>query len=237
MKNSGYKIVDDINSPDFGDKNLGFIQQTIRNGRRLSTASAYLEPHRNRNNLHIITNSTATKILFEDKTHPKRATGVEFHKEDKIFKVEATKEVIVSAGAIASPQLLMLSEIGVKSHLESLDIHVIEDLPVGDNFHDGFQTWFNIKSNFELDKPVKNLLTVDNMYQFYTSGTGPLSVLNMHLSSFNTKFNNRTEWPDASIKSSSYLISDGQNLIQDMDIGIQILKPQSRGDLIYITGL
>ncbi|HEY6437670.1 MAG TPA: GMC family oxidoreductase N-terminal domain-containing protein, partial [Ignavibacteriaceae bacterium] len=134
MKNSGYKMVDDINSPDFGDKNIGLIQQTIHNGRRLSTASAYLEPNRNRQNLHIITNSTATKILFDDKTHPKRATGVEFYKDGKTFKVEATKEVILSAGAIASPQLLMLSGIGVKSHLESLGIQVIEDLPVGDNF-------------------------------------------------------------------------------------------------------
>jgi choline dehydrogenase len=236
MKNSGYKIVDDINSPDFGDKNVGFIQQTIHNGRRLSTARAYLEPNRNRENLHIITNSTATKILFENKTHPKRATGVEFYKDGKTFKVEATKEVIISAGAIASPQLLMLSGIGVKSHLESLGIQVIEDLPVGDNFHDAFQTWFNVRSgNFEFNKPLKKLLTVENMYEFYASGTGPLSIMNTHLSSFNTKFNNRTEWPDASIRSSSYWISDGQNIIQDMDIGIQILKPQSRGNSMHIN--
>jgi choline dehydrogenase-like flavoprotein len=190
MKNSGYKIVEDINSPDFGDKNIGFIQQTIHNGRRLSTARTYLEPHRNRENLHIITNSTATKILFDDKTHPKRATGVEFHKNGTTFKVQATKEVILSAGAIASPQILMLSGIGVKSHLESLGIHVIEDLPVGDNFHDGFQAWFNVRSHLDFDKRIKNLLTVDIMYELYTSGTGPLSLFNMLYSSFNTNNNN-----------------------------------------------
>jgi choline dehydrogenase-like flavoprotein len=237
MKNSGYKMVDDINSPDFGDKNIGLIQQTIHNGRRLSTASAYLEPHRNRENLHIITNSTATKILFDDKTHPKRATGVEFYKDGKTFKVEATKEVILSAGAIASPQLLMLSGIGVKSHLESLGIQVIEDLPVGDNFHDGIQAWFNVMPDFDSDKGVENLLTMENMYEFYTSGTGPLSVMNSDLALFNTKYNNRTEWPDAAIRSSRYWISDGQNLIQDMDLGITILKPQSRGNSYKIKSI
>jgi choline dehydrogenase len=111
LKDCGYKIVDDINNPDFGDKNVGMIQQAIHNDRRLSTASAYLEPHRNRKNLHIIINSTATKILFEDNTHHKRATGVEFHKDGKTFKFQVSKEVIVSAGAIASQQLLILSGI------------------------------------------------------------------------------------------------------------------------------
>ncbi|HEY6435975.1 MAG TPA: GMC family oxidoreductase N-terminal domain-containing protein, partial [Ignavibacteriaceae bacterium] len=239
LKKYGYKVVDDINNPDFGDKNVGMIQQTIHNGRRLSTSSAYLEPNRNRQNLHIITNSTATKILFEDNTHHKRATGVEFHKDGKTFKVEVSKEVIVSAGAIASPQLLMLSGIGVKSHLESLGIQVIEDLPVGDNFHDGIQTYFNVKSHPSQDlsdeKGIKNLLTVDNMYEFYKSGTGPLSVFNSHTASFNTKYNNRTEWPDAAFKSTMNIISDGQNLIQNLDIGIQILKPQCRGNLKHIN--
>jgi choline dehydrogenase-like flavoprotein len=150
--------------------------------------------------------------------------------------VEVSKEVIVSAGAIASPQLLMLSGIGIKSHLESLGIQVIEDLPVGDNFHDGIQAYFNVKSHPFPDarNGIKNLLTVDHMYEFYKSGTGPLSVMNMHTASFNTKFNNRTEWPDAAVKSSMNIISDGQNLIDNLDIGIQILKPQSRRNLMHI---
>jgi choline dehydrogenase-like flavoprotein len=111
--------------------------------------------------------------LFVDKTHPKSATGVEFHKNGTTFKVNATKEVILSADAIASSQLLMLSEIGVKSHLKSLGIQVIEDLPVGHNFHDGFQVWFSFRPNFGSNKGVKNLLIVEKMYEFYTSGTGP----------------------------------------------------------------
>ena len=233
LEKAGYKIMDDINNPDFGDKNVGMIQQTIYNGRRLSTSSAYLEPHVNRKNLHIITNSTVSKVLFEDRVHHKRATGVEFYRNGIAHKVHANREIILSAGAIASPQILMLSGIGIKSHLESLGIHLIEDLPVGDNLHDGIVTYFNVKSQETTEKDrniqLRNLLTVDNMYEFYTSGTGPLSVLNRHTASFNTKSNNNTQWPDAAIKSSMNLLSDGKNIIQNMDVGIQILKPQSRG--------
>jgi choline dehydrogenase-like flavoprotein len=74
--------------------------------------------------------------------------------------------VILSADAIASPQLLMLSEIGVKSHLKSLGIQVIEDLPVGDNFHDGFQVWFSFRPNFGSNIGVKNLLIVKRCMNF-----------------------------------------------------------------------
>jgi len=237
LENSGYKIMDDINHPDFGDKNVGMIQQTIRNGRRQSTSSAYLEPHRDRKNLNIITNSTATKILFEDIIHNKRATGVEYLKDGKLYKVHVNREVIVSAGTIASPQLLMLSGIGVRSHLESLCTHVIEDLPVGNNLHDGLQAYFNVKSEpligINSEKGLRNLLTLDHLYEFYTSGTGPLSVINLHTAPFNTKYNNRTEWPDAAIKSTMNLLSDGENLIEDMYVGIQILRPQSRGKFFF----
>jgi hypothetical protein len=61
--------------------------------------------------------------------------------------------------------------------------------------------------------------------------------MNNHLALFNTKYNNRNEWPDAAFKSSSYLLSNGQNLIQDMDLGIAILKPQSRGNSCKFTSI
>ncbi len=92
LENCGYKVVDDINNPDFGDKNVGMIQQTIHNGRRLSTASAYLEPNRNRKNLHIITNSTATKILFEDILITKERLESSFIETVKHLKLRSAKK-------------------------------------------------------------------------------------------------------------------------------------------------
>lgn len=78
--------------------------------------------------------SQVTKILVDPVS--KRAYGVEFVKNKRRYYVLARKEVILSAGAINSPQLLMLSGIGPKNHLKSLDIPVIKDLPVGDNLQD-----------------------------------------------------------------------------------------------------
>jgi choline dehydrogenase len=81
-------------------------QRTIRDGKRCSVAKAYLEPVVSRPNLHIIGSAYVTKILFDDK---KRATGVEFDRNYKSYVVNASKEIILSAGSINSPKILMLS--------------------------------------------------------------------------------------------------------------------------------
>lgn len=97
------------NDPN-GEQMLGFsqVQATMRNGRRCTAAKAYIQPIINkRPNLHISTRSWVTKILIDPKT--KTAYGVEFLHNRKKYRVNATKEVILSAGSIASPQLLMLS--------------------------------------------------------------------------------------------------------------------------------
>lgn len=119
-----------VNDPN-GESLLGFshAQATTRNGRRCSAAKAFLRPIFHRPNLHISINSRVTKILIELKT--KTAYGVEFIKNRKVYRVKVRKEVILSAGSIASPQILMLSGIGPREHLEQLGIPVIQDLRVG----------------------------------------------------------------------------------------------------------
>jgi len=113
-----------------GEHQTGFMiaQGTIRRGSRCSTAKAFLRPARLRKNLHIAMYAQATKILIHPKL--KRAYGVEFVRDNKIFRIRASKEVIVSGGAVNSPQLLMLSGIGPKEHLEELGIPVIQDSKV-----------------------------------------------------------------------------------------------------------
>lgn len=114
-----------------GEFQTGFMiaQGTIRRGSRCSTAKAFLRPVRLRRNLHVAMNAHVTKIVF-DQTKS-RATGVEFTRNGKRYRIFARKEVIMSAGAINTPQILMLSGIGPKAHLEEMGIPVIRDLPVG----------------------------------------------------------------------------------------------------------
>lgn len=121
-----------------GAEQSGFmlVQTTMRRGSRCSTSKAFLRPVRLRENLHIAKFAHATRVLIDSKT--KRTYGVEFVRENKRQIVFAKKEVILSAGAINSPQLLMLSGIGPAAHLAEFKIPVISDLPVGDNLQVSF---------------------------------------------------------------------------------------------------
>ena len=110
------------------------IQSTTRSGARCSTAKAFLRPVRHRSNLHISMNSRVLKIIIDPKS--KQATGVRFEKKGKIYEIGVTKEVILSGGAINSPQILMLSGVGPASHLNSFGINVLADLQVGSNLQD-----------------------------------------------------------------------------------------------------
>ena len=110
-------------------------QGTIRRGSRCSTSKAFLRPVRNRKNLHISMNSRVLKVVIDPDT--KVATEVQFEKGGKMYFVKAKKEIILSAGSIATPQILMLSGVGPADHLAEIGISpVIADLPVGENMHD-----------------------------------------------------------------------------------------------------
>src|SRR5690349_12505347 len=109
-------------------------QGTIRRGSRCSTAKAFIRPARLRDNLHIALFSHVTKILIDPIS--KIAFGVEFLRDGKMHYVRATKEVILSAGAVNSPQILMLSGIGPKAELAKHRIPIIREAAVGENLQD-----------------------------------------------------------------------------------------------------
>jgi len=127
-----YPIQKDYNGKDM--IGFSFIQVTSVNGSRLSSNKAYLLPNRDRKNLHITINSLVKKVLIDHNTN--QAFGVKFRKYNRDISVFARKEVILCAGAIGSPQLLMLSGIGPRSQLTELGIKVIRDAPVGENLMD-----------------------------------------------------------------------------------------------------
>jgi choline dehydrogenase len=112
-------------------------QVTQKNGERCSAAKAYITPHLARPNLTVITHAPTQRIVLEGT----RAVGAEFQQAGQTRQVRARREVILSAGAFGSPQLLMLSGIGPAAHLQQHGIPVVHDLPgVGQNLHDHVTT-------------------------------------------------------------------------------------------------
>lgn len=121
----------DFNGPS--QEGVGPYQVTQRAGERCSAAKAYLTPHRRRPNLQVITGAHTTRILFDGR----RAVGVEYLKDGRPQQVQAAREVLLCAGALQSPQLLMLSGIGPAEHLREHGITPLHHLPgVGQALHD-----------------------------------------------------------------------------------------------------
>ncbi|PNF27342.1 Glucose dehydrogenase [FAD, quinone] [Cryptotermes secundus] len=128
----GYNYVDYNAESEIG---YSYLQTTIKDARRWSAYRAFLEPVRTRKNLHVATHSLVTKVLIDENTRV--AYGVEYKKWGLLpVQARARKEVILSAGAINSPQLLMLSGIGPSDHLQEVQIKVIQDSKVGYNLQD-----------------------------------------------------------------------------------------------------
>lgn len=163
FKENGHKILIDVN----GHEQLGYSAPTftVYNNLRHSTANAFLSPIRHRPNLFVLKNTLTRKILIDDN---KRAIGVEIMSSNgKIVKVFSHKEVIVSAGALNSPQLLMLSGVGPKEHLQDMGIPVILDSPnVGNNLHDHMTVYIAIKGKREITHSDVNLEVLSNLNKF-----------------------------------------------------------------------
>ncbi len=128
---AGLKRNADFNGAE--QEGVGAYQVTHRNGERFSAAKAYLTPNLTRPNLKVMTGVHATRIVLEDR----RAVGVEIRQEGQTRILSARREVLLSAGALQSPQLLLLSGIGPGADLQRLGLAVTHDLPgVGRHLHD-----------------------------------------------------------------------------------------------------
>ncbi len=128
---AGLPLNADFNGPS--QDGVGWYQATHRNGERCSAAKAYLTPALGRPNLEVITGAQATRILFDGR----RASGVEYLRAGSRHSLQVRGEVLLSAGALQSPQLLMTSGVGPGAHLQQHGIAVLHDLPgVGQHLHD-----------------------------------------------------------------------------------------------------
>lgn len=199
-KEFGYNFVDDFNSNTL----LGYArgQGTVFNGRRQTTAKAFLIPAKDRPNLHIIKYAHATKVNIDGNG---KATGVEFiykGKENLIANVK--KEIVISGGAISSPQLLLLSGIGPAKYLKKLEIPLKKDLAVGKNLQDHLI----VPMFFSFHKSKADQLQSENMLQdtidFYLYGKGEYTGLGITdlVAFLNTV--NGTGYPDIEIHHFAY---------------------------------
>lgn len=187
----GYDIVD-IN----GEQQTGFAfyQFTMRRGARCSDAKAFLRPVRARKNLHIALFSHVTKVIFDEQS--KRALGVEFIRYGEKQAVYAKREVILSAGAINSPHILMLSGIGPRADLEKVGIPVLHDSPgVGRNLQDhiaigGLAFRIDHKVSFMFNR----MFNMNAALKYAITEDGPLtSSVGLEVTSFiNTKYANHS---------------------------------------------
>ncbi|XP_063627431.1 glucose dehydrogenase [FAD, quinone]-like [Cydia splendana] len=163
-------------------------QATSEQGQRASTNREFIRPIRyKRKNLTVRPEAEVVKILFDEN---KRASAVQYIKNGQFFTAYATKEVILSAGSINSPKLLMLSGIGPKGHLNDLNIPVISDLPVGENLHDhvtfnGLVVALSNKTatTVSQEKIIENILEYKQMEvkRGPLSGNGPVNSISFYL--------------------------------------------------------
>lgn len=164
---------------DFNDgvqEGVGYYQLTTRDGKRCSTAVAYLRPAERRPNLRIETDAHTTQIIMEGR----RAVGVRYVKGGQTIELRARREVILSAGALQSPQLMQLSGIGPASLLQSHGVPVVHDLPgVGANLQDHLQ----IRLIYEVSQPITTNDQLHSIFgkakiglQWLLTRSGPLAV-------------------------------------------------------------
>ncbi|XP_046744277.1 glucose dehydrogenase [FAD, quinone]-like [Diprion similis] len=209
----GYRQVD-IN----GKTQMGFDrpQSTTRNGLRCSTERAYLRSAADRKNLYISTNSLVHKILMDKTT--KTAYGVEFVRENIRRSVRARKEVILSAGAVQSPHLLMLSGIGPKEHLEDVGIKVIHDSPgVGQNLQDHITIG---GLTFPIDPPYDtSTTTLAQVTDFLVKREGHLFGIGVCevLGFMKTRYaNSSNDYPDLQIFMGSAALNTNSELVKSV---------------------
>ena len=170
---AGIPANDDINGEN--QEGVGYFQLTTRNGRRCSTARGFLKPARSRPNLDIKTSSQVTRLRVEGK----RVVGVEFVEGGQIVHATASRETIVCAGALGSPQLLQLSGIGPGALSQSFGIEPVIDLPgVGKRLQDHLQIRAVYKTsqptlNDEISNPLRKMMIG---LEYILKRTGPMTM-------------------------------------------------------------
>jgi choline dehydrogenase len=198
---AGIPANDDFNGAR--QEGVGYYQTTTTRRRRWSSARAYLGPARGRQNLTVVTNAHATRILLESG----RAVGIEYVSPGGRWTARARGEIIVSGGVYGSPQLLQLSGLGPGELLNQFGIEVVRDMPgVGKNLHDHFNTYLVWRCPQKItvnDMAMSPALKVKALAQYLTSRSGHLSNAGIYAGAL-VRTDPRLEQPDLQINMSGW---------------------------------
>lgn len=162
---------------------VGFMQHNIRNGRRLSSYSAFIEPVVNRSNLTVRTNCELQRVLFEGRT----AVGVEILNNGRLETIYAAREVILSAGSLKTPQMLMLSGVGPSAELQKHGIPIVLDSPgVGQNLQDHFyiHTGFRSTADSSYNASIAGLRKYWEGFRYLMTHKGYLALGSSQVAAF-----------------------------------------------------
>ncbi len=221
-------------TPDFNgaeQDGVGYYDVTQKNARRESAATAYLDRAKRRQNLTVQTHALATKIIVENQ----RAVGLRYVVDGREQVAYANREVVVSAGAVNSPRLLLLSGIGPAEELASLGVDVVHDLPgVGKNFQDHMDVYLTAEttpvSYNRSDRPIPAVMA---MVQYMLYRTGPITASVCEGGMF-VRSSSEVSAPDIQMHClPAYVIDHGRLRVKGhgMTINTCHLRPRSRGSV------
>uniref|UniRef100_A0A0B7BKU3 Glucose-methanol-choline oxidoreductase N-terminal domain-containing protein n=1 Tax=Arion vulgaris TaxID=1028688 RepID=A0A0B7BKU3_9EUPU len=247
---SGHKFNQDYNGKTL--EGVARAQVNSFNSERMSTSRAFLRPAQDRPNLDVAINSHVTRVIIENK----KAVGVEVIRNGRKYVVHAKKEIVLSAGAIGSPHILLLSGVGPKEHLKKLKIPVVADLPVGQNLQDHLMFDMSVTIKEPLTPTLESLESIWTKLQYMIFGTGPISsayFVETVLFASTTTETKQKGWPDlqihlSSIASSPLLMNSfgyTEELKRDLSARSSskygftclpsLLRPESRGSITLKT--
>jgi choline dehydrogenase len=223
-------------NPDYNNGNqegFGYYQVTQKDGRRWSTARAFLDPARTRANLRVETDAHTTRVLLEGK----RAVGVEYQQNGQMQQARCSREVVLCAGAVKSPHILELSGIGQPELLASLGVEVKHELRgVGENYRDHFAPRMNwrVKLPVTLNEQTRGLALMKEVIKYYTQHRGALTFTAGIVYGF-VKTRPELEVPDvqyhfahASYASAATRVLDRQ---PGMTLTVYQCRPESKGSI------
>ncbi|QQS11431.1 MAG: choline dehydrogenase [Rhodospirillales bacterium] len=232
----GYPRCADYN--DGNQEGFGYYQVTQKDGKRWSTARAFLDPARSRPNLRVETNAQATKLLLDGR----RCVGVAYVQNGRTVEARCDGEVVLTAGAIQSPQLLELSGIGRPELLKSFGIPIAHELAgVGENYRDHYATrmaW-RVKLPITLNEQTRGIAFLKELAKYYMRGRGILTLTAGIVHGF-VKTRPEVAGPDIQyhFAHASYANAADRKLDTQpgMTVAICQLRPESKGTIHIKSG-